>query len=102
MPPRGHFHGQIPVVVTVEADQGVDQGVGHLSTQEVLMDQDGHQWDQVEEADQEDLEAQEAQEDQEDLAVQADQATQEEAEGDQAGDHSRDGSHHLVGIHLEV
>ena len=88
MLPGGHFHGQIPVVVTVEADRGVDQGVGHLSIQEALVDQVGHQWDEVEEAaDQEDLEAQEAQEDQEDLAVQADQATQEEAEGDQAGDH---------------
>ena len=50
MLPGGHSHGQIPVVVTVEADQGVDQGVGHLSIQEALVDQDGHQWDQVEEA----------------------------------------------------
>ena len=82
MLPGGHSHGQIPVVVTGEADQMVDQG------QEALVDQVGHQWDQVEEAaDQEDLEAQEAQADQEDLAVQADQAIQEEAEGDQAGDH---------------
>jgi len=93
MLPKGHSHGQTPVVVTVEADQGVDQGVGHLSiqeareAQEALVDQDGHQWDQVEEAaDQEDLEVQE-EADQEDLAVQVDQAIQEEAEEDQVGDH---------------
>ena len=96
--PEGHSHGQIPVVVTVEADQGVDQGVGHLSAQEALVDQDGHQWDQVEEAaDQEDLEVQEAADqedlevqeeaDQEDLEVQVDQAIQAEAEEDQVGDH---------------
>ena len=82
MLPGGHSHGQIPVVVTVEADQGVDQGVGHLSiqeareAQEALVDQDGHQWDQVEEA-----------ADQEDLEVQVDQAIQAEAEEDQVGDH---------------
>ncbi len=87
MLPGGHSHGQIPVVVTVEADQGVDQGVGHLSAQEALVDQDGHQWDQVEEAaDQEDLEVQE-EADQEDLAVQVDRVIQEEAEEDQVGDH---------------
>ena len=87
MLPGGHSHGQIPVVVTVEADQGVDQGVGHLSAQEALVDQDGHQWDQVEEAaDQEDLEVQE-EADQEDLEVQVDQAIQAEAEEDQVGDH---------------
>ena len=79
MLPGGHFHGQIPVVVTVEADQGVDQGVGHLSAQEALVD--------VEEAaDQEDLEVQE-EADQEDLEVQVDQAIQAEAEEDQVGDH---------------
>jgi hypothetical protein len=51
------------------------------------VDQDGHQWDQVEEAaDQEDLEVQE-EADQEDLEVQVDQAIQAEAEEDQVGDH---------------
>ena len=87
MLPGGHSHGQIPVVVAGEADQMVDQGVGHLSIQEALVDQVGHQWDQVEEAaDQEDLEVQE-EADQEDLAVQVDRVIQEEAEEDQVGDH---------------